>query len=193
VRLGPSPFVDARATDLRYLMAMEPDRLLAPFLREAGLTPKQSSYGNWESSGLDGHMGGHSVSIGGNSVKEHFHDDQEFSLMIDEVEGPETCNTYNMFKLTGMLFLAQQKGSYADYYERALYDHTLGSQRPQSGGFVYFTAMRPNHYPVYSQVDQAMWCCVASGIESHAKYGEFIYAHDCNALFVNPIIPSTVA
>jgi hypothetical protein len=59
MRLGPSPFLDAQATDLRYLMAMEPDRLLAPFLREAGLTPKQPSYGNWESSGLDGHMGGH--------------------------------------------------------------------------------------------------------------------------------------
>jgi DUF1680 family protein len=38
--------------------------------------------------------------------------------------------------------------------------------------------MRPNHYRVYSQVDQAMWCCVGSGIESHAKYGEFIYAHE---------------
>jgi hypothetical protein len=37
VRLGPSPFLDAQTTDLNYLMAMEPDRLLAPFLREAGL------------------------------------------------------------------------------------------------------------------------------------------------------------
>src|SRR5438067_1945404 len=62
VRLGPSPFLEAQATDLHYLMALEPDRLLAPFLREAGLTPKQPSYGNWESSGLDGHMGGHYLS-----------------------------------------------------------------------------------------------------------------------------------
>jgi hypothetical protein len=52
--------------------------------------------------------------------------------------------------------------------------------------------MRPNHYRVYSQVDQAMWCCVGSGIESHAKYGEFIYAHDGDALFVNLFIPSTL-
>src|SRR5438067_7644541 len=62
VRLGPSPFLEAQATDLHYLMALEPDRLLAPFLREAGLAPKQPSYGNWESSGLDGHMGGHYLS-----------------------------------------------------------------------------------------------------------------------------------
>jgi DUF1680 family protein len=400
VRLGAGPFLDAQATDLNYILALEPDRLLAPFLREAGLQPKQASYGNWESSGLDGHMGGHylsalalmvastgdaevqrrldyfvaelkraqqangdgyvggipggrqawrdiesgklhadsfsvngkwvpwynlhktfaglrdayryagnadakamlvelsdwalrltshltaqqmqsmlrsehggmnevladvsqmtgerkyldlalrfshqavleplehgqdkltglhantqipkvigfkriadltgsadmeraaeffwqtviehrTVAIGGNSVKEHFHDDKDFSPMVNEVEGPETCNTYNMLKLTEMLFLTQQKGSYADYYERALYNHILSSERPD-GGFVYFTPMRPNHYRVYSQVDKAMWCCVGSGIESHAKYGEFIYAHEGEALFVNLFIPSTL-
>lgn len=400
VRLAPGPFLDAQSTDLHYMMAMEPDRLLAPFLREAGLAPRQPGYGNWESTGLDGHMGGHylsalalmhastgnaevlrrlnyvvaelkraqeangdgylggipggrqawrdiaagkleadnfsvngkwvpwynlhkvyaglrdaylhagnqdakamlvklsdwalrltaklsdeqmqqmlrsehggmneiladvaeltgerkyldlalrfshqavlrplaqgqdrltglhantqipkvigfkriadmtgrqdldqaaeffwhtvvgrrSVAIGGNSVKEHFHATSDFASMIGEVEGPETCNTYNMLKLTGMLFQSEQKGGYADYYERALYNHILSSQRP-GGGFVYFTPMRPNHYRVYSQVDKGMWCCVGSGIESHAKYGEFIYAHEGDALFVNLFIPSTL-
>jgi DUF1680 family protein len=400
VRLAPGPFLDAQATDLDYILALDADRLLSPFLREAGLKPKEPSYGNWESSGLDGHMGGHylsalalmyastgdaevlrrlnyfvgelkraqqangdgyvggipggrqawidiengklhadnfsvngkwvpwynlhktfaglrdayryagnedakavlvalsdwalklsthltpqqmqamlrsehggmnevladvsqmtgerkyldlalrfshqsvleplergqdkltglhantqipkvigfkriadltgnadmehaaeffwqtvvehrTVAIGGNSVKEHFHDEKDFGPMINEVEGPETCNTYNMLKLTEMLFLTRQKGSYADYYERALYNHILSSERP-GGGFAYFTPMRPNHYRVYSQVDKAMWCCVGSGIESHAKYGEFIYAHEGDALFVNLFIPSTV-
>jgi hypothetical protein len=96
-----------------------------------------------------------------------------------------------MLKLTEMLFAASEQGKYADYYERALYNHILASQRP-GGGFAYFTPMRPNHYRVYSQVDQGMWCCVGSGIESHAKYGEFIYAHDGDALFVNLFIPSTL-
>ena len=59
VRITASPFLDAQTTDLHYLMALEPDRLLAPYLREAGLEMKRPSYGNWESSGLDGHMGGH--------------------------------------------------------------------------------------------------------------------------------------
>ncbi|KQQ40182.1 glycosyl hydrolase [Duganella sp. Leaf126] len=401
VRLGASPFLEAQQTDLRYMMAMEPDRLLAPFLREAGLPMKQPTYGNWESSGLDGHMGGHylsalalmfastgdeevkrrldyfvaelkrcqdkngngyiggipdgsaawqaiargdlradsfsvngkwvpwynlhklyaglrdaynyagngdartmliamadwalalsahltddqmqamlraehggmnevladvaqmtgqqkymdlalrfshqailrplvrgqdqltglhantqipkvigfkrigdltgrrdwqqaaqffwqtvhdhrTVAIGGNSVKEHFHDAADFTPMIDEVEGPETCNTYNMLKLTELLFLGDAKRAYTDYYERALYNHILSSQRPDTGGFVYFTPMRPNHYRVYSQVDKGMWCCVGSGIESHAKYGEFIYAHSRDALYVNLFIPSTL-
>src|SRR4051812_4625234 len=62
VRLGASPFLEAQQTDLRYIMALDPDRLMAPFLREAGLPLKQPTYGNWESSGLDGHMGGHYLS-----------------------------------------------------------------------------------------------------------------------------------
>ena len=132
------------------------------------------------------------VAIGGNSVKEHFHDTNDFSPMIDEVEGPETCNTYNMLRLSEMLFLRDQQVRYTDYIERALYNHILSSQRPDDGGFVYFTPMRPNHYRVYSQVDKAMWCCVGSGIESQSKYGEFIYAHDGDALFVNLFAPSTL-
>ncbi len=130
------------------------------------------------------------VAIGGNSVKEHFHSDKDFSSMSSEVEGPETCNTYNMLKLTGLLFQRDPSAAYSDYYERALYNHILSSQRPESGGFVYFTPMRPNHYRVYSEVDKGMWCCVGSGIESHAKYGEFIYARDGDALLVNLFIPS---
>lgn len=130
------------------------------------------------------------VAIGGNSVKEHFHDAKDFSSMGREVEGPETCNTYNMLKLTGLLFQRDPSAVYSDYYERALYNHILSSQHPESGGLVYFTPMRPNHYRVYSEVDKGMWCCVGSGIESQAKYGEFIYARDGDALLVNLFIPS---
>jgi DUF1680 family protein len=59
VQLLKSPFLSAERVDLKYMLRLEPDRLLAPFLREAGLTPKAKSYGNWESTGLDGHTGGH--------------------------------------------------------------------------------------------------------------------------------------
>jgi uncharacterized protein len=76
------------------------------------------------------------------------------------------------------------------FYERALYNHILGSQHPGHGGLVYFTPMRPQHYRVYSNPGQTFWCCVGSGIENHAKYGELIYAHDANNLYVNLFIPS---
>jgi DUF1680 family protein len=408
VRLTAGPFLDAQQTDLRYIMSMEPDRLLAPFLREAGLTPKAESYPNWENTGLDGHIGGHylsalalmwastgdeavksrldymlselrraqtasgngfvggtpgsrelweqvrggdirargfdlngkwvplynihktyaglrdawlhagselaltmlveltdwmigvtsglsdeqmqdmlrsehgglnevfadvaaitgeakyltlarrfshtavlepltrgedkltgmhantqipkvigyeriaqlsgddtawgraaewdraarffwnivvsdrSVVIGGNSVREHFHPTDDFSAMLEDVQGPETCNTYNMLRLTRMLFETTQEARMADYYEQALYNHILASQNPTRGGFVYFTPMRAGHYRVYSQPHTSMWCCVGSGLENHAKYGEFIYARSEDALWVNLFIPSRV-
>lgn len=399
VKLLESPFLQAQQTDLHYIMAMEPDRLLAPFLREAGLPPKASSYTNWENTGLDGHIGGHyisalsmmyaatgdtaiynrlnymlnelhraqqavgtgfiggtpgslqlwkeikagniraggfdlngkwvplynihktyaglrdaylyagsdlarqmlvaltdwmiditagltdqqmqdmlrsehgglnetfadvaeitgdkkylelarrfshkvildplvkdedrltgmhantqipkvigykriadlaqdqnwdhaarffwntvvnhrSVCIGGNSVREHFHPADNFTSMLNDVQGPETCNTYNMLRLTKMLYQTSPDIRFADYYERALYNHILASQQPEKGGFVYFTPMRPGHYRVYSQPETSMWCCVGSGLENHTKYGEFIYAHAKDTLYVNLFIPS---
>lgn len=399
IRLLDSPFLQAQHTDLQYIMAMNPDRLLAPYLREAGLTPKAPSYTNWENTGLDGHIGGHylsalslmyastgnaevlkrldymlhelhraqkqvgtgflggtpgslqlwaeikqgniraggfdlngkwvplynihktyaglrdaylyahsdlakkmltalcdwmiqttqnlsdeqiqdmlrsehgglneifadvaeitgeekyltlakrfshqailtpllnkedkltglhantqipkvigfkriadltdnrkwlqaarffwntvvehrTVCIGGNSVREHFHPTQDFSPMLQDVQGPETCNTYNMLRLTKMLYQDTPEAKLADYYERALYNHILSSQHPGKGGFVYFTPIRSGHYRVYSQPETSMWCCVGSGLENHAKYGEFIYAHCADTLYVNLFIPS---
>jgi uncharacterized protein len=132
-----------------------------------------------------------SVSIGGNSVREHFHPADDYSSMVESVEGPETCNTYNMMRLTAMLWLTDPQSKYIDYYERAMYNHILSSQHPESG-FVYFTPMRPNHYRVYSESQLDFWCCVGSGLENHAKYGELIYAHNDNDLFVNLFVPSTL-
>jgi uncharacterized protein len=131
-----------------------------------------------------------SVSIGGNSVKEHFHPATDFSSMIESNQGPETCNTYNMLRLTKALFLSKPDGAYIDYYERATYNHILSSQHPRHGGFVYFTPMRPRHYRVYSSPQESFWCCVGSGIENHGKYSELIYAHNGKDIFVNLFIPS---
>lgn len=133
-----------------------------------------------------------SVAIGGNSTYEHFHPSDDFSTMITSVEGPETCNTYNMLKLSAQLFQRTGDVRYADYYERALYNHILSSQHPKHGGLVYFTPMRPAHYRVYSQPQTSFWCCVGSGLESHSKYGEFIYAEQDQALWVNLFIPSVL-
>jgi DUF1680 family protein len=133
-----------------------------------------------------------SVAIGGNSVREHFHDKADFGPMIDEIEGPETCNTYNMLRLTRMLYAQRPALAFVDYYERGLYNHILSSQDPLTGGLVYFTPMRPQHYRVYSSIDDSMWCCVGSGIENHVRYGEFIYARNGDELYVNLYIASRV-
>jgi hypothetical protein len=134
-----------------------------------------------------------SVAIGGNSTHEHFHPANDFSSMIETREGPETCNTYNMMKLSKQLYHNSNDLRYIDFYERAMYNHILASQHPQHGGLVYFTPMRPQHYRVYSNPEETFWCCVGSGIENHAKYGELIYAHDAENLYVNLFIPSEVS
>jgi uncharacterized protein len=133
-----------------------------------------------------------SLAFGGNSVREHFNPPDDFSSVLESREGPETCNTYNMLRLTETLFRHEPAAYFADYYERALFNHILSSQHPGHGGLVYFTPIRPQHYRVYSQPETCFWCCVGTGLESHGKYGAFIYAHTDAALFVNLFIASEV-
>ncbi|HLP78536.1 MAG TPA: glycoside hydrolase family 127 protein, partial [Candidatus Paceibacterota bacterium] len=130
------------------------------------------------------------VAFGGNSVSEHFNNPTNFHGMLESREGPETCNTYNMLRLTEQIFAAEPKAAYADYYERALYNHILASINPVTPGYVYFTPLRPEHYRVYSQPDHGFWCCVGTGMENPGKYGEFIYAEANDALYVNLFIAS---
>lgn len=134
-----------------------------------------------------------SVVIGGNSVREHFHQLNDFRPMLEDVEGPETCNTYNMLKLAKLLYLQSGDGRYLSFYERASYNHILSSQHPEHGGLVYFTPMRAGHYRMYSAHDQSMWCCVGSGLENHSKYAELIYARAGQELLLNLFIPSTLS
>lgn len=131
-----------------------------------------------------------SVTIGGNSVREHFHPANNFKSMVESNQGPESCNTYNMMKLSKQFFLSDGNSKYMDYYEQATYNHILSTIHPEHGGLVYFTPMRPRHYRVYSKAESAFWCCVGTGMENHAKYGEIIYTHTNNNLFVNLFIPS---
>src|SRR5205823_8010623 len=102
----------------------------------------------------------------------------------------ESCNVYNMLKLSRHLFSHTGNVKYADYYEKALYNHILGQQDPATGMVAYFLPMLPGAHKVYSTPDSSFWCCVGSGFENQAKYGEAIYYHSQNDLYVNLFIPS---
>ena len=132
-----------------------------------------------------------SVVIGGNSRSEHFPAASDYKSYVEHREGPESCNTNNMLKLTEFLFAIDPKAEYADFYEKAMFNHILSTQHPEHGGYVYFTPLRPAHYRVYSAVNEGMWCCVGTGMENHGKYGEFIYTHDgAQELRVNLFVAS---
>jgi len=131
------------------------------------------------------------LSIGGNSVREHFNEVNDFSEVLTSEQGPETCNSYNMLKLSKSLYRDLENEKYIHYYEQTLYNHILSTQNP-NGGFVYFTPMRPGHYRVYSQPETSFWCCVGSGLENHTKYNELIYSKKPDQLFVHLFISSKV-
>ncbi len=125
--------------------------------------------------------------IGGNSNYEHF------GTVDEEVLGTqtcETCNTYNMMKLTEHLYAWEHDAAYMDYYEKALFNHILASQDPQSGMKTYFMATKQGHFKVYSTLEDSFWCCVGSGMENPSRYTRNIYYKDGDNFYVNQFIAS---
>ncbi len=134
------------------------------------------------------------VCIGGNSVSEHFLAKSKSNQYIDHLDGPESCNSNNMLKLSEMLADRTCDAKYVDFYEGTIWNHILSTQDPETGGYVYFTTLRPQGYRVYSTVNKGMWCCVGTGMENHSKYGHFIYTHNgTETLYVNLFTPSKLA
>src|SRR5947207_8720475 len=127
--------------------------------------------------------------IGGHSDGEGFSPKERLSQAL----GPnttETCNTYNMLKLTRHLFCWEPKAEYADYYERALYNHILASQNPETGMMCYYVPLRSGSRKNYNGPTDSFCCCTGTGVENHAKHGESIYFHDDRNLYVNLFIAS---
>ena len=137
-----------------------------------------------------------SLAIGGNSRREHFPTKETCIDYVNDIDGPESCNTYNMLKLTEFLNRANPKAEYGDFYERAMFNHILSTQHPEHGGYVYFTSARPRHYRNYSAPNMAMWCCVGTGMENHGKYGQWTWTRRKGAkaaddvLYVNLFVAS---
>lgn len=137
-----------------------------------------------------------SLALGGNSRREHFPTKENCIDYINDIDGPESCNTYNMLKLTEDLNRVKPNGMYGDFYETAMFNHILSAQHSQHGGYVYFTSARPRHYRNYSAPNEAMWCCVGTGMEDHGKYGQFVWTHEKgvkaenDALYVNLFVAS---
>jgi len=129
---------------------------------------------------------------GGHGDNEHFFPPAEFEKHLPSAKTMETCGTHNMLRLTRLLFQSAPSAAYADYYERALYNGILASQDPESGMMTYFQATRPGYVRLFHTPERSFWCCTGTGIENHAKYGDAIYFHGPDALWVNLFIPSVV-
>jgi uncharacterized protein len=132
----------------------------------------------------------HTYVIGGNSNYEYCGEPKKLNDRLSD-NTCETCNTYNMLKLTRHLFCWHPTQELTDYYERALYNHILSSQNPTDGMMCYFVPLRMGTRKVFSDPFNTFTCCVGSGMENHSKYAESIYYEGADGgLYVNLFIPS---
>ncbi len=129
--------------------------------------------------------------IGGHSDGEMFTPKERLSQALG-ANTTETCNTYNMLKLTGRLFGWQPSAALGDFTERALFNHILASQNPETGMMCYYVPLRSGSRKVFNEPLDSFWCCTGTGVENHVRNHEGIYyqssAHD--ALYVNLFIAS---
>ena len=126
---------------------------------------------------------------GGNSDSEQFTPKAQLSTALGQ-NTTETCNVYNMLKLTRHMIALDPKPEYADYYERALFNQILGSQQPVDGRMTYYYGLRNGSQKDFRALNSFV-CCEGTGIENHAKYGDSIYFHSgTKTLYVNQFIAS---
>ena len=127
--------------------------------------------------------------IGGNTNDEHFFRVDLFSKNLGSAS-TETCNSYNMLKLTRDLFALNPEPEFMEFYERTLFNHILASQDPATGMMCYYVPMKPGAFKTFSTPDKSFWCCVGTGVENHAKYGESVFFHDDQSLYLNLFLAS---
>ena len=130
----------------------------------------------------------HSYVTGGHCEAEHFGPPDKLNDRLTPVT-TETCNVYNMLKLTEHIFGWNPNAAAADFYERALLNHIRGSQHPD-GRVIYNVSLKPGFHKEYQSLTNDFTCCVGTGMENHVKYGEGIYFHDEAGVWVNLFIAS---
>lgn len=133
----------------------------------------------------------HSYVNGGNSADEHFSPPDKLADYMHDTT--ETCNTYNMLKLTRHLFAWEPAAPTMDYYERALYNHILAHQHPVTGMLMYKGFLDMPTHKTFSTPFDSFWCCVGTGMENHVMYPDSIYDHTDKALYVNLFIASELS
>ena len=132
----------------------------------------------------------HSFATGGHGKDEYFGPPDKLSDRLDG-RTAETCNVYNMIKMTRRLFALQPDVKYAEFHERALFNHILASMDPADGRTCYMVPVGRGVQHEYQGMFQSFTCCVGSGMESHALHGDGLYYESGDKLWVNLYAPST--
>jgi uncharacterized protein len=134
----------------------------------------------------------HSYVTGDNSLDEHFGPPDRLNDRLADVT-TETCNAWNMVRLTALLFAIEPRAEYAEFTERVLWNHILSAHHPRDGRVCYFIPLDSGHSKPYESLYETFACCTCSGLDSYARHADSIYFHNDDTLFVNLYIPSEVA
>ncbi|MBQ8627568.1 MAG: glycoside hydrolase family 127 protein [Agathobacter sp.] len=133
----------------------------------------------------------HTYITGGNSEWEHFGEDDILDAERTNCNC-ETCNAYNMLKMTKLLHMITGDVRYADWYENTFLNSIMSSQNPETGMTTYFQPMASGYFKVYGEPFNRFWCCTGSGMENFTKLGESFYFAKDNMLVVNQYIASSL-
>ena len=131
----------------------------------------------------------HSFATGGHGKNEYFGPPDKLNDYIDG-RTAETCNVYNMIKMSRTLFSLNPEIRYADFHERALFNHILASQDPEDGRVCYMVPVGRGVQHEYQQKFEDFTCCVGTGMESHALHGYGIYYESGDKLWVSLYVPT---
>ncbi len=138
----------------------------------------------------------HSFATGGHGYDEYFDEPDKISDEIDgnhhrtkDLRTAESCNVYNMLKITRLMFALQPDEQFVAFHERALFNHVLGSISFNDGQVCYMVPVSPGETHEYQGL-LGMTCCCGTGLENHALHGEGLYYHSPTDLYVNLFAPS---
>ena len=132
----------------------------------------------------------HSFATGGHGQAEYFGPADVLAGIADG-RTCESCNVYNMLKLTRRLFSIRPDAFYADFHERALFNHALASFDPNEIRMSYMVPVGRGVQQEYQDMQRSFTCCVGTGMENHALHGDGIYYESPDTVWVNIFTPST--
>jgi DUF1680 family protein len=131
----------------------------------------------------------HSYATGGHGLAEYFGPPDHLSTRVDG-RTCESCNAYNMRKLSRRLFSYRPDAFYADFHERVLFNHILASIDTEEGRTSYMVPVGHGVQQEYQDMQRSFTCCVGTGMESHALHGDGIYFESADTVWVNLFVPS---
>ncbi|HEX7020282.1 MAG TPA: beta-L-arabinofuranosidase domain-containing protein [Gemmatimonadaceae bacterium] len=134
----------------------------------------------------------HSYATGGHGLDEYFGYADRLSTRV-QGRTCESCNVYNMLKLTRRLFSFRPDPVYADFHEQALFNHALASFDPEQRRMSYMVPVGRAEQQEYQRMFEDFTCCMGTGMENHALHGDGIYYEADGHVWVNIFAPSTAA